>query len=176
MEKETDWKELFKKFINSNLSINKFCHIEKIPVHTFRYHRYRLEQEGFSFRTKTDNSTEATLHKAEQWKKIFEVYRKSNLSIKKFCSLHGLSRDQFRYWKEKLYILEGYDFKSPYLPIHDSMKKQNNTFIEFTLNDLESDDLSKTFRLDLTNVSLIIDSKQNNSFIQYLIKELSKFI
>lgn len=86
--------------------------------------------------------------------------------------MHGLSRDKFRYWKEKLYILEGYDFESPYQPVHDSTRRNNNTFIEFNLKDLESDSLSKIFRLDLNNISITIDSKENISFIIHLIKQL----
>lgn len=176
MEKQHDWKEIFTRFMNSDLTINKFCVEEQITINKFRYHRNRLELEGFKFESNGDKSLESTLKRAKRWKLIFEEYRKSKLSIKRFCLINGLCRDQFRYWKEKLYILEGYDFKSPYLPIHDEVKKQNNTFIEFKINDLESDELSKTFRIDLTNVSLVIDSKHNTSFIQYLVKELSKFL
>lgn len=176
MENKDIWKGIFEKYIKTNLSISKFCIDEKISTYKFYYHKQRLELEGFSFKTKMNKSIEVRIRKAEDWKIIFETYKKSNLSIKRFCLLHGLSRDQFRYWKEKLYVLEGYDFKSPYLPIHDSKKKNNNTFIEFNLKDLESDTISKIFRLDLNNVSITIDSKENTSFILHLIKNLEALL
>lgn len=174
MEKDKDWKKVFNKYISSNLTIKQFCINESIKLESFRYYRNKLELEGFCFKANGhgDKSMEATIRRAEDWKIIFENYKKSNLSIKRFCLLHGLCRDKFRYWKEKLYILEGYDFESPYLPIHDSMKKNNNTFIEFNLKDLESDSVSKIFKLDFNNISITIDSRENKSFIIHLIKQL----
>ncbi len=172
MENKDYWKETFTRYINSNISIVKFCAKEKISTHQFKYYRQLLELDGFRFDAHGFISKEYMKSKSEYWKLVFEDFIKSNLSIKQYCNINGISRDSFRYWKDKLLLSENYSFSSPYEPIHDPIKKQNSNFIEFNLKDIETDEISKSFKLNLDGISLTIDSKQNKYFIIKLIKEL----
>ncbi len=135
-----------------------------------------MEKDGYCFNTNNKQPKMVKEEKIEYWKNIFIDFVSSNLSIKQYCRNNKISRDAFRYWKDKLQVIEDYTFESPYEPIHDPIRKQNSTFIEFNLKDIKSDEISKTFKLNLNKLTLTIDSKQNDSFIKLLIKELQKLV
>lgn len=118
-ERERFWREKFKRFQRSSLSLNAFCRQEKINRHTFKSWIYVLMGRDGAEATrqlKSKRGSRDPLSPAEREQQlsaqraVVRRWKDSGLTQTEFCKLEGLRLNQLSYWKK---VVAKHDNEAP---------------------------------------------------------------
>lgn len=98
-----------------------------------------------------------TQNKVSKWRVIINDFKKSNLTINKYCELHNLKHHQFLYWRRKLEILE------------DPASTDKPSFVKVDLTSNESS-VSTPLSIEINHIKINVPLNFNETHLKQLIQ------
>jgi transposase-like protein len=92
------WKEFIDDWKKSGLSQGAYCLQKNLAPTTFFSWSKKLENQELA---KTESLQGCTHYDPNQWKGFVEEWKKSDLSIARYCAKNGLNPGSFYKWKQK---------------------------------------------------------------------------
>lgn len=99
-----------------------------------------------------------TQNKVSKWRVIVNDFKKSNLTINKYCELYNLKHHQFLYWRRKLEVLE------------DPVSTDKSSFVKVDLTSANVSSVSTPLSIEINHIKINVPLKFNVTHLKQVIQ------